>query len=162
MSKWVIPTVVAAIGGISLILIALHSQRALTTNLPPRVECADVADALGHAAGYVRQHGGTVVSVLGTGSMAPFIPPAATGRDPKSTIVAFAIVGGTYREIAPGALCTYAPDFAPDKVYIHIAATKDSLGWIMTGLANAGYEHDWRVTPTNFRGIVSAVFTWPQ
>ena len=137
-----------------LAIFAWRAQRTLTSNLPPRVDCIDKADARARA-------GAGAYAVAGTGSMAPFIPPALPGQDPLKTIVAYAVTEpATYADIQPGDLCIYAPEFHNGLV-IHQAAQRDSLGWIMSGLGNAHSEAAWRVTPANFKGIVARVYVWP-
>lgn len=145
--------------GVALLLAALafvawRAHRTLTSNLPPRIECRAEAEARALA-------GPGALAVLGTGSMAPFIPPAPIGQDPGKTIVAYAVTElATYADIQAGDLCLYTAEWTPGLV-MHQAAQRDSLGWIMSGLGNAHSEARWRVTPANFRGIVARVYVWP-
>ena len=156
MSRSLIYVLGAALIVAGLALMAWRSQRVLSANLPPRVECASQAEARDLAG----LHG---VAILGTGSMAPYIPPAPAGRDPLRTVCAFAVLdaSASFDSITPGALCIYAPGWANGGLVIHVAAEKDRAGWIMSGLNNAHSEAAWRVTPANFRGIVRRVYTWP-
>ena len=135
-------------------ILAWRAHRTLTSNLPPAIECRDEADARAKA-------GPGAIAILGTGSMAPFIPASLPGQDPRKTVVAFAVIEpATFYDIQAGDLCIYAADWTPGLV-IHQAAQKDSLGWVMSGLGNARSEASWRVTPANFKGIVARVYVWP-
>lgn len=138
----------------ALAVMAWRAQHLLTSNLPPRIECRDEADAR-------EKSGLSRIAVLGTGSMAPLIPAAAPGQDPYKTVVAYAVVedAATYDDIQPGDLCIYFAEWANGFV-MHQAALKDWLGWVMSGLNNARSEPHWRVTPANFRGIVKSVYVW--
>jgi hypothetical protein len=146
---------VAALGVI--VFLARHNQRTLTASLPPRIVCADQADAQ-------RQAGPTAIAVLGTGSMAPFIPAALSGLDPFTTVVAYAVPSPdlVFGDIKAGRLVVYAPSWSPKFSVMHLAASQDAGGWIMSGLANRDYEASERVTREKFRAIVSAVYVWPQ
>ncbi len=150
---------VAALG-----VVTWRSTRVMSDHLPPRTVCADESAARAQATAWALQSGGSVVAVLGTGSMAPYIPAAAAGRDPRATIVAYAVTrpGATYADIRPGDLCLYLAEWAPAQCVLHVAALYDALGWIMSGLHNRTYENAVRVTPANFRGLTAAVFTWNQ
>lgn len=145
-----------------LLGLALYWQRQLAAGVPPRELCADQAAARIRADAFAGEHGGTVIPVLGTGSMAPFIPAAAPGSDPLRTVVAFVVVGGRFEEISTGRLVVYRAEFSPKFSVMHQAAAEDAGGWIMTGLHNRSYENRTRVTPANFIGIAARVFTWPQ
>lgn len=135
-------------------LLAWQAQHTLTSNLPPRIECRDEAEARTLA-------GPAAIAVLGTGSMAPFIPAALPGQDPRKTVVAYAVIEpATYADIQAGDLCIYETEWTPGLV-MHPAAMKDFGGWIMSGTGNARSEARWRVTPANFRGIVARVYVWP-
>lgn len=135
-------------------IMAWRAQRTLTSNLPPRIECRDQLDARTRA-------GAGAYAVLGTGSMAPFIPASLHGQDPRQTLVAYAVTEpASYADIQAGDLCIYSPEFHNGLV-IHQAAQRDSLGWIMSGLGNARSEAAWRVTSANFKGIVARVYVWP-
>lgn len=137
--------------------VALRQQRVLERGLPPRTECRTQAEALTLA-------GPGALPILGTGSMAPYIPAAAAGRDPLATIVAYAVLrpGATIADVTPGALVTYRPGWDTAAHVIHGAAAQDRDGWIMSGLANRDYENKHRLTAANFTGLVAHVYTWPQ
>ena len=139
-----------------ILLVANRNQSVLEKGLPPRIVCTTEMDAR------VRAGAGSVL-VLGTGSMAPYIPAAAPGKDPDTTPVAFAALraGATFAEIKPGDLCLYLPTWTPGYV-MHQAAQKDGDGWIMSGLHNERSEASWRVTEQNFKGIIARVYVWPQ
>ncbi len=138
-----------------LLFLALRSQRTLEAGLPERIVCASQGEAQARA-------GIKAFPVLGTGSMAPYIPAAPAGADPLKTIVAYAVRSDSrYEAIAPGALVVYRPCWAnPTGLVIHGAAQKDASGWIMSGLHNAQSESWARVTPANFIGIVKTVYVW--
>lgn len=142
---------------IVVLLVAGHNQRTLTAGLPPRIVCATQEEARVQA-------GPTAIPVLGTGSMAPYIPAAAPGRDPFATVVAYIVPSAdlVFADIAPGRLVVYKPDWSPRYSVTHGAAVQDAAGWIMSGLHNRDYEARTRVTAENFRAIVAAVYVWPQ
>ena len=100
--------------------------------------------------------------MLGTGSMAPYIPAAPIGMDALTTIVAYVVTDAkaTFADIAPGALCLYRPAWSPQFTVLHGAAQKDGDGWIMSGLHNKHSETGWRVTERNFLGLAAAVYVW--
>ncbi len=138
-----------------LLWLAFRSQKTLEAGLPPRVECKSQAEALQLA-------GKGSIPILGTGSMAPFIPSAKPGQVPLDTVVAYATTSAKgYDDITPGALCIYRPTWPnPTGAVMHSAALHDRSGWIMSGLNNARSESWARVTPANFIGIVDRVYVW--
>jgi hypothetical protein len=151
---------------VALILLALFTWRTTATlsdNLPPRTECANQDDANAKATEYATKHGGLVVRVLGTGSMAPYIP-AAPASGQVTNVMAYAVVSRSpsgYAGLKPGQLVVYTPDGGnPGLYFIHVAAQKDGAGWIMSGLANKTFENRARVREDNFYGVASAVFVW--
>lgn len=140
------------IAGISFIAaLATYSwwQRGkMVDALPARVVCSGQQEAKEMA-------GGGAVAVLGTGSMAPFIPSG----DPKA-VVAYAKPGaGSYSSVKKGDLVVYYAKWAGGFV-IHQAVSKDSGGWIMSGLNNSRSESFARVGPSEFLFIVSEVYVW--
>ena len=141
----------------AVLLLARRNQRTLTAGLPPRIVCATQEEARAQA-------GASAIAVLGTGSMAPYIPAALPGRDPLATVVAYLVpdTDRVFTDIKPGQLVIYAPAWSPRYTVTHLAATRDADGWIMSGLANRDYEAGTRVTAANFRAIVAAVYVWPQ
>ena len=143
-----------ALGLVVVLALALRSERTLTAGLPLRIVMASEADAWTLA-------GPSAVVVLGTGSMAPYIPPAPAGADPLRTVCALAVLvpDARYADITAGALCIYVPVWAGRNV-MHQAAQIDSGGWIMTGLGNKTYETMERVTAANFVGIVARTYVW--
>jgi len=145
----------AVVGLAVLVLLARNKQNVLERGLPPRIVCTDRAAALAQA-------GAAAIPVLGTGSLAPYVPAAPAGSDPLQTIMAYAVIdpAASFADIKPGALCIYSADFTPYRV-MHQASAKDSLGWIGSGLHNAHSEASWRITPQNFVGIVGRVYVWP-
>ena len=76
-----------------------------------------------------------------------------------SVVVAYVVTAPNlcYADIKKGDLVLYFPKWTPSQV-LHQAAQKDAGGWIMSGLNNAHYEAEWRVTPENFNGIIAASF----
>lgn len=143
---------VAALGVV--LFLARQNRRILVDGLPPRIVAMSEADARGLA-------GPGAVAVLGTGSMAPFIPPARAGLDPFTTICAFVVLqpGATVDDVRAGALCVYEPEWAKRSV-MHQAAIFADGGWIMTGLHNKVYENKERMTGRNFIGLVARVYVW--
>ena len=146
---------VLVLGLVVVLGLALRSERVLLAGLPTRVVVASEADAWTLA-------GPSAVVVLGTGSMAPYIPSAPAGADPLRTVSALAVLmsGASYSDIKAGALVIYVPRWAGRNV-MHQAAQIDGKGWIMTGLGNKEYENKERVTAANFVGIVSRTYIWP-
>jgi len=145
---------VLALGLVVVLGLALRSERVLLAGLPTRVVVASEAEAWTLA-------GPSAVVVLGTGSMAPYIPAAPAGADPLRTVSALAVLvsGARYADIKAGALCIYVPVWAGRNV-MHQAAQIDGKGWIMTGLGNKDYENRERVTAANFVGIVARTYVW--
>jgi len=137
-----------------LTVLAVMAQRTLASNLPERIKCRDESEARALA-------GLGAIPVLGTGSMAPFIPPAPAGKDPLKTTVALVVLepSASFLDVQAGDLCIYYPAWHDGPV-MHQAALKDSGGWIMSGLGNAKSEAAWRVTSDNFGGIVKKAFIW--
>ena len=145
---------VLALGLVVVLALALRSERVLTAGLPLRIVVKSEAEAWTLA-------GPAAVVVLGTGSMAPYIPAAPKGADPLRTVCALVVLvpHARYADIKAGALCIYVPVWAGRNV-MHQAAQIDSGGWIMTGLGNKEYENKERVTATNFVGIVARTYVW--
>jgi len=145
-----------AIGAIVAALIAYitwRQQQQMIAGLPPRITCSSQADAQAKA-------GPRAFPVLGTGSMAPYIPPAAKDKDPRSTVVAYAKPGDKgFADIRKGDLVTYHASWAKGFV-LHQAAQKDSGGWIMSGLHNAHSESFTRITEREFVAVISEVYVW--
>jgi len=143
-----------ALGLVVVLGLALRSERVLTAGLPLRIVVASETEAWTLA-------GPSAVVVLGTGSMAPYIPAAPAAADPLRTVSALAVLvpGASYADIKAGTLCIYVPVWAGRNV-MHQAAQIDSGGWIMTGLGNKAYENRERVTAANFVGIVARTYVW--
>ena len=140
---------------VAIAIIARQRQHVLEAGLPLRIVCASEADA--------RQRAGVMaIPVLGTGSMAPYIPASPAGFDPLKTVVGFAVLrnGATFADITPGALVIYSASWAGNISVIHQSASKDAGGWIMSGLNNARSESWARVTAETFVGIVARVYVW--
>lgn len=153
--------VLAAVILAALVVFAWLHQRTMIAGLPPRVVCADRSSALVAAGEFARATGGVVIAVLGTGSMAPYIPAAPAEVNPREWIAAYAVtVPATFADIRPGALCIYRAEWSPSVSVIHQAAQRDGDGWVMSGLHNARSEAGWRVTPGNFIGITARVYVW--
>jgi len=145
---------VLVLGLVVVLGLALRSERVLLAGLPLRIVVASETEAWTLA-------GPSAVVVLGTGSMAPYIPSAPKGADPLRTVSALAVLvsGARYADIKAGALCIYVPVWAGRNV-MHQAAQIDAGGWIMTGLGNKEYETKERVTAANFVGIVARTYVW--
>jgi len=153
--------VVAACILVALVAFGWLHQRTMIAGLPPREVCENGQAALIAAGEFARAQGGTVIAVLGTGSMAPYIPAAPAGSDPLATLAAYAVTTpATFADIRPGSLCLYRAEWSPSVSVIHQAAQRDGDGWVMSGLHNARSEASWRVTPANFIGITARVFVW--
>lgn len=146
----------AVLGIAVLVLIARHKQGVLERGLPPRIVCTNQVDAL-------QQAGPGAIPVLGTGSLAPYIAAAPAGSDPLNTVMAYAVIdpAATFADIRAGKLCVYSTDWTKFRV-MHQASSRDSLGYIGSGLHNARSESWARITPQNFVGIVARVYVWPK
>ena len=144
------------LGLAALLVVSKRKQADLARGLPPRIVCASQGEAFALA-------GVGATPVLGTGSMAPWIPAALPGLDPRQTVVAYAVIdtAATYDGITTGALVVYFATWAGGRV-IHQAAAKDSGGWIMSGLHNERSETWERVTAANYIGTVARVYVWAQ
>lgn len=153
--------ILAAVILAALVAFAWLHQRTMVAGLPPREVCENRHAALIAAGEFARAQGGTVIAVLGTGSMAPYIPAAPAGSDPLATLAAYAVTTpATFADIRPGALCIYRAEWDAKLYVLHQAAQRDGLGWVMSGLHNPRSEPQWRVTPANFIGITAKVFVW--
>jgi hypothetical protein len=161
-ARLILATLAGAALVAGLLFVSLHSQRTLESGLPPLTRCVDEAYARIRAGEFAAVTGGSVVTVLGTGSMAPYIPASARGRDPLTTATALAVTapGATFSDVTPGALCLYRHAASAVGMTMHGAARKSGAGWVMSGLNNA--RSDITMSPANFVGIVAQVFTWPQ
>lgn len=146
----------AVLGLAALLIVSKRHAAEIAGGLPPRIVCANQGEALAQA-------GAGATPVLGTGSMSPWIPEALPGRDPFSTVVAYAVLDSSanFKGITTGALVVYTPIWA-NRCVMHQAALRDSGGWIMSGLHNERSETWERVTAANYVGTVSRVYTWPQ
>lgn len=145
--------IVACLAFIALLFIAYRQQRAMQAGLPPRIVCNTLAEAR-------EQAGWAAYAILGTGSMAPYIPAAKPGQDPLSTIVALAKPSSAgFKAIRKGDLVVYRPNWFPGPV-CHQAALKDEGGWIMSGLNNRESESFTRVGPEQFLAIIEKVYVW--
>ena len=140
----------------AIIVVAKRKEATLVAGLPVRLVCADQAAALAQAGP------AAAIPVLGTGSMAPYIPSALPGRDPLATIVAYAVLDttATFAGLTVGALVVYTPAWAKGRV-MHQAALHDAGGWIMSGLHNERSETWERLTPATYVGTVARVYVWP-
>ena len=148
------------LGGLAFL--ALRSHEKLVSNLPPVEQPMPQIVAVTEALDFAKAHPGyKVTAVLGTGSMAPYIPASPEGKDPMKTVMAYAVVGGDFKDVHTGTLCVYAPE-GLDYQIIHLAVSFVNGGWIMTGLANKHYETWWRMTPKEFRGYAIKVFLVQQ
>lgn len=155
MNTRVLLIALVVIGIAVLLVLARRNQRVLIDGLPERIECKTQTEALMLA-------GPTAIPVLGTGSMAPFIPAARAGLDPLATVCAYAVpqANSRYSDVAPGKLVVYAIEYVKNRNTMHQAALLDGGGWIMTGLHNKGYENKVRVTKENFVAVVARVYVW--
>ena len=144
------------LGLAALLVVSKRKQADLARGLPPRIVCANQGEAFALA-------GVGATPVLGTGSMAPWIPAALPGLDPRQTVVAYAVIdtAATYDGITTGALVVYFATWAGGRV-LHQAAARDGGGWIMSGLHNERSETWERVTAANYVGTVARVYVWVQ
>ena len=144
------------LGLVALLIVSKRHQAEIARGLPPRIVCANQGEAFALA-------GVGATPVLGTGSMAPWIPAALPGLDPRQTVVAYAVIDGAskFDGITTGALVVYFATWAGGRV-LHQAAARDSGGWIMSGLHNDRSETWERVTAANYIGTVARVYVWAQ
>ena len=144
------------LGLAALLVVSKRKQAEIVRGLPPRIVCASQGEAFALA-------GVGATPVLGTGSMAPWIPAALPGLDPRKTVVAYAVIdsAATYDGITTGALVVYFATWAGGRV-LHQAAARDGGGWIMSGLHNERSETWERLTPANYKGTVARAYVWPQ
>lgn len=153
----------AAVAIVVLLVLSRKSFSDLQANLPPKVLCASDGEAGMKALLWQMENpGGRIVPVLGTGSMAPFIPAAPQGRNPMETVVAMlGVVRVPFDSIREGDLLTYTADFSQGHPVCHVAAKKEGRGWIMSGLNNR-YSETWtRVTEETYIAKVVVVWVWP-
>ena len=137
----------------ALLLLAFWQHRAMARGLPPRIVCLSPVDA--HM-----QAGPTAYEVVGTGSMAPYIPAAPKGADPLKTVVALAKpVSLPFKAIRKGDLVVYRPKWANGLV-VHQAAQETASGWIMSGLGNKQSESFEPITEKEFVALIGAVYVW--
>lgn len=148
---------------ILLILFAVSQERNALSALPVPIMCSSQLDAMLRA----QADGDYFTAVLGTGSMAPVIPPAPEGLNPKDTIVAYVSMDTRdYDDIKQGDLVSYKPQWTLPKglgrvKVLHQAAQKDSGGWIMSGLNNKHFENRHRVTESEYYGVAKNIYLWP-
>lgn len=93
---------------------------------------------------------GTLYLVADTHSMEPTL----WGGD-------FVVVSAApYDELKLGQIITYQADWQPAGAppVTHRLAQKDRFGWIMSGDNNARYEPHWRVTTSNYIGLVVGIY----
>jgi hypothetical protein len=164
MNGKTIGLVAAAVVGVLLLLwVANRSSAALRASLPPKVTCLNASDAGMKTLIWAMENpGGRIVPVLGTGSMAPYIPAAPPGQNPMETVVA--VMGARrvpFAEVKEGDLILYAADFSPGHPVCHVVAKKDQYGLVMSGINNEHTESWARVTEGNYLAKVVVVWVWP-
>ena len=148
---------------IGVAFLAFRSHDKLVSNLPPIEQPMPRIVAFEEARAFAKQHDGfSVIAILGTGSMAPYIPASPAGTDPRKTVVAYAVVGGKFEDVQTGTLCAYKPQDREGELWFHLASAFTHGGWIMTGLANDYYESWMRMTPKEFKGYTLKVFLVQQ
>jgi hypothetical protein len=102
-----------------------------------------------------------IVPVLGTGSMAPWIPAHPLGR---KIVVAFAGLDSTpYAHLKPGNVVVYS---RYGQLIIHRLGEQDERGFLAFGIANEYGDRNpdgglGFVTPYNFVGKVATVALFP-
>lgn len=139
---------------IGLLFLAWQQHKAMVAGLPARHVCASQEEAR-------QQAGGLAYPVLGTGSMAPYLPASRPGVDLSSVVVAYAVpdVLKGFNDVKKGDLCVYWAGWAMATV-VHQAAEKDKSGWVMSGLNNKRSETWARMTPDNFRAVIKEVYVF--
>lgn len=156
----ILPAILGALALVALVWLAFRSQATLEANLPAKREFAQLKDAYLDAYAAKLATGGNMVAILGTGSMAPYIPAAPKGTDPLAVTVGFAVTDptATFASVKVGDVLLYRPASKPDSVWMHVVAAIDSRGLIMSGLNNEVSESWMRVTAANYVGKVAFVF----
>jgi len=92
-------------------------------------------------------------SVMGTGSMHPFIPRG----DPRE-VVAYTIIGSTdFTDIRKGNFVVHYND--QWQRVVHAAEKRTAGGWIVRGWSNQ-FADPYLVNESNFIGIVERVYVW--
>lgn len=147
------------IGMFLLAVYARNTSKEMHDGLPPRIEVPNYYTALTK----VVESDKTILTVLGTGSMYPYIRAAKPEQDPFTTVVAVVALDEKfpYEDIQKGDLIVYKipPDYTIK--YVHQALSKDSQGWIMTGLSVKNRnENNRRMTLNNYVGKVVATYVW--
>lgn len=99
----------------------------------------------------ILRNSANVALILGTGSMAPHI--RAGRSDEVVAVVSYA--PRDFNLLGAGDLVLF--DHAKAGLVVHQLATLDGAGWISSGSANSAYDSG-RVTRSNFRGVVIAIY----
>jgi hypothetical protein len=100
------------------------------------------------------ERGLSPIIVLGTGSMAPYIP-----EKDENAIVAYAgLDKSSFSELKPGMLVVYKT--GSGKNYLHRLGQKTAKGFIVYGINNRKADSEF-VTPDNFIGRVAKVHVFP-
>ena len=137
----------------ALLLLAFWQHRAMASGLPPRIVCSSPVEA------YLKAGSGAI-QVLGTGSMAPYIPAAPAGSDPLTTVVALVKPSErSFKSILKGDLVVYRPKWAKGNV-MHQAAQKQGGKWIMSGLGNSQSESFEPIGEDQFVCIIETTYVW--
>lgn len=141
--------------------------RELGEKLPPRLELSDSASAFAKALARATELGAPLpISVLGTGSMRPYIPAAKEGEDPLRTTVAYVVIDPRkkYSDVKKGDLIMYRAEWSAQDgpTVMHVVALIDKEGLILTGIGNAHSEGRWRVTEKNFVAVIDSAYVWAR
>lgn len=122
----------------------------------PTYRYADSAVVSLSAQAHAKDIGGSIGWIAPTGSMEPtlkaydFVVISSPAKDP-------------YENIQNGDIVSYDPAGSPHIMagisrVMHRAVQKDSLGWIMSGDANAHTENKWRLTAPAYHGRLVAIY----
>lgn len=136
--------VVAAVALSVLVMTNLERQHRAVAALPP-VEYVTHEDMQA-----LLVSGRKLVGVLGTGSMAPYIPKG----DPRKIVAYAELEGSDFGDLHVGDLVVYR---SARGGVIHQVSSKDNDGWIVSGLNNKFYDAT-RVVRSNFSGRVVRTF----
>jgi len=155
MNRSTLIAVLAVVLLIVLISLALRFQRDMAAGRPPQDQSSHtVGEALAKAR--TKAGSGPIYSILGTGSMAPYLP---AGQPDEIVAYAIARPGATFADVRKGNLVVALDPNNPAGATMHQAGAKQGATWILTGLANTRSDTG-RMTPDTFLAIVAKTYTW--
>jgi hypothetical protein len=133
-----------ALAAVCVGLVRHEEARAL--KLPPVVKVTTTQFQL------LRNHDRSLVPIVGSGSMQPFIPASA---DPAEIVALAQIDRCAFALLGPGELIVFRSRYG---FIIHRLAQLDGDGWITDGTHNQFYDAG-RVTPDTYVGRAVKIYT---